>query len=62
MPKNAKSKKSRGPAPERIKIKGDWETAVGKALKKERPKEGWPTPGIARKEDGPQVAPMRPKS
>jgi hypothetical protein len=40
-PKKAKSKK-RGPIPERLKIKGDWETAVAKALKKERPKEGWP--------------------
>jgi hypothetical protein len=32
----------RGPSPERLKIKGDWEGAVEKALKKERPKEGWP--------------------
>lgn len=42
MPTNAEYKKSRGPSPERVKIKGDWEKAVGKALKKERPKEGWP--------------------
>ncbi len=31
-----------GPAPERVKFSGDWKKAVGKALKKERPKEGWP--------------------
>ena len=31
-----------GPAPERVKIDQDWEDAVGDALKKERPKEGWP--------------------
>jgi hypothetical protein len=42
MPPTQKNKTSRGPTPERVKIKGDWETAVGKALKKERPKEGWP--------------------
>jgi hypothetical protein len=42
MPAHTKQKKSRGPAPERVKINGDWEEAVGKALKKERPKEGWP--------------------
>jgi len=44
-----KAKKSRGPAPERVKIKGDWATAVGKALKKERPKEGWPVIDTVRK-------------
>lgn len=37
-----KKKAKRGPTAERLKIKGDWEKAVGKALKKERPKEGWP--------------------
>jgi hypothetical protein len=41
MTKSNKGAK-RGPKGERVKIKGDWETAVGKALKKERPKEGWP--------------------
>lgn len=34
--------KPSGPEPERVKIEGDWIKAVGKALKKERPKEGWP--------------------
>ena len=37
-----KTPAKRGPKEERVKIKGDWELAVGKALKKERPKEGWP--------------------
>jgi len=40
MARKAKKKRT-GPHPERVKIKGDWETAVGKALKKERPKAGW---------------------
>jgi len=31
-----------GPVPERLKLKGDWETLVGKALTKKRPKKGWP--------------------
>ena len=35
-------KNKRGPKPETLKIEGDWEDAVGKALKKPRPKEGWP--------------------
>ena len=52
---NARKKaagKKRGPSPERLKIKGDWETAVGKALKKERPKEGWPADRDAKKRPG----------
>ena len=32
----------RGPAPDAVKIEGSWESAVGKALAKKRPKEGWP--------------------
>lgn len=36
--------KTVGPKPETVKIEGDWEGAVGKALKKPRPKEGWPKP------------------
>lgn len=31
-----------GPKPGRVKIEMDWEKAVGKAMEKERPKEGWP--------------------
>jgi hypothetical protein len=37
-------KKPTGPEPERVKLPGDWKQSVGKALKKERPKEGWPKP------------------
>lgn len=32
----------RGPKPKRVKIEGDWEAAVEKALRKKRPKDGWP--------------------
>lgn len=38
-----KSKKT-GPKPEHLKIEGDWESAMGKAIKKKRPKDGWPKP------------------
>ena len=31
------------PKPDRVKIDGDWENALGKALKKKRPKDGWPS-------------------
>lgn len=31
-----------GPEPERLKIEGDWEDAIKKALKTPRPPEGWP--------------------
>ena len=33
-----------GPKPDRVKIDKDWEEAVGDALKKKRPAEGWPKP------------------
>jgi hypothetical protein len=33
-----------GPEPERLKIDGDWEQAVERALKKPRPADGWPKP------------------
>lgn len=35
-------KPSRGPEPDRVKVDIPWEEAVGKALKKKRPKGGWP--------------------
>jgi hypothetical protein len=35
----------RGPKEERLKINGDWESAVRRALMKKRPKEGWPEKG-----------------
>lgn len=31
-----------GPKPDTVKIEGDWEDAIDKALQKERPKDGWP--------------------
>jgi len=37
-------KKKTGPKPERLKLKGEWESLVQKALKKSRPKKGWPKP------------------
>lgn len=37
-------KAQKGPEPERVKTDMDWESAVGKALKKPRPKDGWPEP------------------
>ena len=33
-----------GPKEERVKIEGDWQEAVGEALKKPLPPEGWPKP------------------
>ena len=33
-----------GPAPDSLNIEGDWEQAIGKALKKKRPNDGWPKP------------------
>ena len=40
---NSKHKHT-GPEPERVKIEGDWQDAVDKALKKKRPKKGWTEP------------------
>lgn len=31
-----------GPKEQRLKLKGDWQALVGKALAKKRPKKGWP--------------------
>jgi len=41
---NPKPAKKRGPTPERLKLKGDWQDLVGKALAKKRPKKGWKKP------------------
>ncbi len=38
----AKQRKAPGPKAERLKLKGDWQALVGKALAKKRPKKGWP--------------------
>jgi len=37
-PRKAKS----GPKPERLRIDGDWKSAVATALRKPKPPEGWP--------------------
>lgn len=31
-----------GPKPERLKLKGNWQGLVGKALQKKRSAKGWP--------------------
>ncbi len=31
-----------GPKPDHLKLEGNWEEAVKKALQKEKPEEGWP--------------------
>jgi hypothetical protein len=41
---DTKRKGKRGPKPDRVKVGEDWEEAVKKALKKKRPKDGWPKP------------------
>jgi hypothetical protein len=38
-----------GPKPETLKIEGNWKQAVDKALKKKRPKAGWPKPEPSKK-------------
>lgn len=43
----SKTRSNRGPSPQTVKIEGDWEQAIDKALGKKRPKDGWPKPGKA---------------
>jgi DNA mismatch endonuclease (patch repair protein) len=38
----AKSRKPPGPAPEVLKIEGDWKDAMKKLISKKRPEGGWP--------------------
>ena len=33
-----------GPDPERLKVEGDWEEAVKKAMRKKNPPRGWAKP------------------
>lgn len=54
MPDDEKKSKP-GPEPDRLKIDEDWESAVGKALNKPKPAEGWPEPP-AGDEDAPEDA------
>jgi hypothetical protein len=37
-----KKNNKRGPKTDCLKVDGDWQSAVNKALKKEKPPEGWP--------------------
>jgi len=43
--KPAEIKAKTGPKAERLKLRGDWQALVGKALEKKRPKKGWPKRG-----------------
>lgn len=38
------NQKKTGPAPELLKIEGDWMKAVSDTLKKAKPATGWPAP------------------
>lgn len=51
MPRRARPSKP-GPDPERVKLDKPWEDAVKDALKKKRPKDGWPEPEKAPKKGG----------
>ncbi len=42
--KSTKAKKPPGPAPEVLKIKGNWKDAMRKLVSKKRPVGGWPKP------------------
>ena len=52
MGKSDKQPKKRpGPKPDHLKLdEDDWESAVGKALTKKRPAEGWPDKGKKKSE------------
>ena len=43
------NKKKPGPEADTLKIEGDWEDAIKKALAKKRPATGWPKPKKAPK-------------
>jgi len=43
-PMDDAKKRKTGPKEQRLKLKGDWESLVGKALEKKRPAKGWPKP------------------
>lgn len=42
--KSTQGEPKTGPIPQTVTIKEQWEDAVGKALQKKRPPEGWPKP------------------
>jgi hypothetical protein len=37
-------KKKTGPEADTLKVEGDWEKAVKKALERKKPAKGWPKP------------------
>ena len=41
--KKPKAKGKPGPKMEFLKLNGNWKDAIQRSLKKEKPKEGWPT-------------------
>lgn len=43
--KTNQSGQKTGPKPDILKIEGEWQDAVSKALGKKKPKEGWPKDG-----------------
>jgi hypothetical protein len=49
MKKEEKNKT--GPKPDTLVIEGDWQNAMGKAIKKKRPKGGWPPKPDEKKKD-----------
>jgi hypothetical protein len=49
-----------GPKPEKVKITGDWESAVATALQKKRPAEGWPKAESAPKPHKPKKMRRKP--
>lgn len=48
-----KKKPKTGPAPERVKLSGDWQEAVAKALTRPTPAEGWSKPVKKKREKKP---------
>jgi hypothetical protein len=42
--KSKYARKPRGPAPEVLKIEGNWKDAMRKMISKKRPVGGWPKP------------------
>lgn len=44
MKRKTLTKGKTGPKEQRLKLRGDWQALVGKALAKERPKKRWTKP------------------
>jgi hypothetical protein len=44
MKKPQKARKLPGPAPDVLKIEGNWKDAVTKAMQVKKPSDGWPKP------------------